>query len=193
MDIEPRLIRTGDDCRTHDSILVLGIGNDILADDGIGPRIIRDLSKILPKSDFTMREELLGGLDLLEIIRGFEKLVLIDAIKTGTNPPGSVLVLEPADLDQTLHITNVHDIGFLTALELGRQSGMHLPTNITILAIEIVEDRIFSNTMTQMIQEKYPDILNEIKEMLLNFNINNEMSGQVSPLKSDPLGIVSVQ
>lgn len=147
------------------SILILGIGNDILTDDGIGPRLVKDLDKGRLPPDISFGEATLGGMELLDMVKDFDEVIFIDALKTGMNKPGTVLRFEPVDFEETLHLSNIHDIDFLTALELGKRTGMKIPGKITIIAVEIVEDRVFSNGFSPEIKIIYPDILRKVQEM----------------------------
>ncbi|TSA29888.1 MAG: hydrogenase maturation protease [Bacteroidetes bacterium] len=147
-------------------VLVLGIGNDILTDDGIGPRIVQQLEKEKLPSLFAFQTATVGGLEILEMVTGFREIVFIDAIKTRDGIPGSIYYLTPENFRETLHLTNLHDINFLNALKLGEKLGMELPEKIRILAIEIVEDMEFSEQFSPSIREKFPEILEEVREYL---------------------------
>ena len=103
---------------TKSKLLVLGIGNEILTDDGIGPKIVKELSQIFEGFDIDFITCSLGGLDVLEIIKDYKAALLIDAIRTRGGIPGSIYLFEPSDFQETLHLSNLHDIDFLTALKL---------------------------------------------------------------------------
>lgn len=148
------------------NVLVLGIGNDILTDDGIGPRIVKQLEKEDFPSLFAFQTATVGGLEILEMIAGYREVVFIDAIKTKDGIPGTIYLLTPENFSETLHLTNLHDINFLNALKLGKTLKMDLPGRIRILAIEIVEDLVFSDEFTPEIREKFPGILNEVRNFL---------------------------
>ncbi|MBN1198479.1 MAG: hydrogenase maturation protease [Bacteroidales bacterium] len=147
-------------------VLVLGIGNDILTDDGIGPRIVQQLEKETLPSLFAFQTATVGGLEILEMINGYQGVIFIDAIKTRGGVPGTIYHLTPENFDETLHLTNLHDINFLNALKLGKTLQMNMPDKITILAIEIVEDLEFSVDFSPPIREKFPEILQEVREFL---------------------------
>jgi hydrogenase maturation protease len=148
--------------------LVLGIGNDILTDDGIGPKLVNEIKskKVFTNIDFL--NVFLGGLDILELIQGYEKVIFIDAIITKDGIPGTVYHFKPADFKETLHLSNLHDANFLTALELGRKMGMQIPEDIHIIGIEIVEDRIFSNSLSPEMEMKYPEVFKEVLNLVHN-------------------------
>lgn len=148
------------------SILILGIGNDILTDDGIGPKLVNDLDKKRIPKDVIFQEATLGGMELLDLVKNYDQVIFIDALKTGTTPPGTVRQFDPQDFEETLHLSSIHDIDFLTALELGRRTGMKIPGKITIIAIEIVEDRVFSTSFSPEIKIQYPEILRQVQQQV---------------------------
>jgi len=112
----------------------------------------------------------------LELIRDYEAVVLIDAIRTRGGIPGDVYLFEPSDFKETLHLSNFHDVDFLTALKLGEQLNMNVPSWIRIIAIEIIEDLVFSNEFTEPLKIRYPDILKEvgdfIEEKMITFKVH---------------------
>jgi hydrogenase maturation protease len=146
--------------------LVLGIGNEILTDDGIGPRLVNDLRKYCLNKNVHFANACVGGLEIIELLNGYDEAILIDAIRTKNGIPGSVYRFSPDDFHETLHLSNMHDISFLTALRLGKKLNIKLPEEIRIIAVEIIEDREFSDELTPPLNICYPAILKEIKEYL---------------------------
>jgi hydrogenase maturation protease len=150
---------------TRRQVLILGLGNDILGDDAIGLRAADELKdRIGEKYDWQKCN--LGGLDILDVIKGYNHVVMIDAIKTGSREPGTVFFLKPEDFVKTLHIANFHDINFLNALEIGNRLGMDLPERIDIIAIEIVEDKEFSTELTPALSTAFSGICDEIEKWM---------------------------
>ncbi|UCG28421.1 MAG: hydrogenase maturation protease [Bacteroidales bacterium] len=146
--------------------LVLGVGNEILMDDGIGPKLVNRLRKNFHHPNLHYENICLGGLEIIEYIRDYRKVVIIDAIKTTTGTPGDVYLMTPDDFKETLHLSTFHDVSFLTALELGKQLGFDIPPEILIIAIEIVEDTLFGESFSPEIQSKYDQIYREICSFL---------------------------
>jgi hydrogenase maturation protease len=149
--------------------LVLGIGNDILRDDGIGPKLAIKMEEVDPLEDVAYQTTTLGGLDILELIQDYQTVVFIDAIKTRGGVPGTVYEYSLEDFQETLHLSNLHDISFLTAIELGKKMNMQIPDRISIIAVEIVEDMEFGEQFTPPLQEKYPAIIQEVKGKIRDF------------------------
>jgi hydrogenase maturation protease len=151
--------------------LVIGIGNDILTDDGIGPRIVNDLKKDGFPPDIYFQNEFVGGLEILDVINGFDKVIFIDAIITETAQPGTVSHFTPDHFRETLHLSNLHDANFLVALELGRKMGFNIPEEIHIIAVEVVEDRVFNDQLSPEISGRYHDIFLNVNDLVRSLTV----------------------
>jgi hydrogenase maturation protease len=144
------------------NILILGLGNDILTDDGIGPRLVRDLVQMIDNQNVQFDTASCGGLEIMEYIKGYNKVIFIDAIRTFDGKPGDVYYFIPSEFRETLHLSSLHDINFLTALELGNSLNLGLPVDLHIIAVEIIEDMEFSEEFTPPLEEKYHTILEKV-------------------------------
>lgn len=151
---------------TNKKTLILGLGNEILSDDGIGPRLVKDLSGMFTDPCLQFEIACCGGLEMMEHLRSFEKAVLIDAIHTVDGKPGNVYYFSPADFMETSNLSNLHDINFLTALRLGEILKLDLPSDLHIIAVEIIEDREFSEELTPVLKENYPGTLAVVSSLV---------------------------
>ena len=93
-------------------ILILGIGNDILSDDAIGPKLVTRLKTELQLNEVSFCSLAKGGMEIIEFISDYEKVVLIDAIRTNEVDPGTVFHMTPDDFKETLHLSSFHDMSF---------------------------------------------------------------------------------
>ena len=146
--------------------LVIGIGNEILSDDGIGPRLVSSLSEMIDDPDVNFKTAFCGGLEIMEYIRGYERAVIIDAIHTRNGRPGNVYVFSPYDFRETSNLSNLHDVNFITALHLGDILELNLPSDLNVIAVEITEDREFSEKLTPLLEIRYPEILEEVSSLI---------------------------
>ncbi len=153
--------------------LILGIGNDILTDDGIGPKLVAELQKTIKHPRVSFLSAAVGGLEILELIRGYERVVIIDAIRTKDGIPGTIYKLTPAHFKETLHLSSFHDVSFLAALDLAERMEISIPEHIDIIAIEIVEDLIFSNEFSPPIAKKIKAIYQEVSDLVVNIVQNS--------------------
>ena len=132
--------------------LILGLGNPILADDGVGIAVARETERLLGARDgVETREASFAGLDLVELLAGFDRAILVDAIKTPRGEPGTVYKLDPDDLPTTDRLRATHEISLSTALELGGRMGLSMPREIVIYAVEVEDDRSFGEALTSKV------------------------------------------
>jgi len=132
--------------------LVLGLGNPILTDDGVGIEVVRALKPRVDDPQVTLHESSLGGLNLLDILVGYDRTIIVDAIQTRGGTVGGVYHLGVDDFEPCLHVSCAHDLDFATALELGRKIGLRLPRDITIVAVEVQDVTTFSEKCTPLVQ-----------------------------------------
>jgi len=138
--------------------LVVGLGNPILTDDGVGIYVVRAMAERCQQRDATFAEASVGGLRLLDVIGGYERVILVDAIQTRDGEPGDIHRLYPNDLRASLHSGSTHDLSLPGALALGRGIGMVLPDDeaITIIAIEVEDVLTFGETCTPAVAAAIP-------------------------------------
>lgn len=147
--------------------LVLGLGNPLLSDDGIGIAVARALRPLLAgRADVAVEEEYHGGLRLMERMVGFERALLIDAIQTGA-PPGTLHRLTPGALP-TQHSASPHDVNLPTALALGRQAGAALPADdqVLVLGIEAAIVLDFGERLSPPLEQAVPRAAQAALEMI---------------------------
>jgi hydrogenase maturation protease len=142
--------------------LILGLGNNILTDDGIGPRLVYDLAQMINNPNVNFDTASCGGLEIMEYIKDYEKVVFIDSIRNRNGKPGDVYYFLPSDFKETSHLSSLHDVNFLTALELGNSLNLGMPVDLHIIAVEIIEDMEFSEEFTPPLKEKYYEILEDV-------------------------------
>jgi hydrogenase maturation protease len=142
--------------------LILGIGNLILTDDGVGIKIAQKLKETRPELDVVETSEV--GMALLELMAGYDKLIIIDSIKTEQGKPGELHKLELADLKPPMCFTSSHGIDIPTAIELGQRVGYQMPKKISLYAVEVKDNSTFSEECTEEIRERIPFITKQIIE-----------------------------
>ena len=128
--------------------LVLGLGNPILTDDGVGIKVIRALKPRVNDPQVTLYESSVGGLNLLDVLVGYDRAIIVDAIQTRGGTAGDVYHLSADDFKPCLHVSSAHSVDFATALVLGRKIGLRLPKDITIVAIEVQDVTTFGEECT---------------------------------------------
>jgi hydrogenase maturation protease len=156
--------------------LVLGLGNPILGDDGVGWRVVEAAQEAWRRNADARRSTIdhqtslhrqssianrlsssvefdfvsLGGLALMERLVGCARAILVDAIQTRDGAPGAIYRLTLDDLP-TLHADAIHDASLKEALAVGQQLGARLPQEIVVIGIEAVSLWDFSEDLSPQV------------------------------------------
>ncbi len=147
--------------------IVLGLGNPILRDDGVGNRVALELEdKLAQRQDITVMETSMSGLSLIDLLAGYDKAIIIDAIQTAEGKAGQIYRLTPDAFNNTRHASSPHDVNFATALELGNRLGMSMPKQILIYAIEVADTTTFSEKCTPAVSRAIPACIKMITKEL---------------------------
>jgi hydrogenase maturation protease len=147
-------------------VLVLGVGNPILSDDGVGIHVARELKKReMPGVD--VEELAASGLELLDVVRGYDKVVIIDAIQTTKGRPGELHILEEKDFEKSIHGSSPHGINIATALALGRKLVPNeMPKEVVFFAVEAEDLVNVSEKLTPKVAKALPSIVEKVRREL---------------------------
>ena len=136
---------------TLGSTLVLGMGNPILSDDGVGLLVAERLRSVTLPDGVEVLQSEVAGLRLLELVRGFTRVIIIDALKSPAEvgrEPGEIVRYEAQDFKGGQRYGSAHSIGLGTVLELGRKLGYDMPEDVTVFAIEAVDVETFGEELS---------------------------------------------
>lgn len=141
------------------SILVLGLGNILLQDEGIGVRVIEALEAGYDVPDgVTVVDGGTAGMDMLDTIAGFKHMIVADAVKTGA-PAGTIVVLKdeqvPAFFKGKL---SPHQVGLSDLLAVMTLSDEQ-PERITLIGC-VPYSMKTTLDMTDDMKAKAPEMLN---------------------------------
>jgi hydrogenase maturation protease len=139
-------------------ILVLGIGNIILKDEGIGVRVAERMMQMDLPPDVEVLDGGIKGLDLLYFIEGREKVIVVDAVKAGA-PPGTLFRFTDKDLAAKKGVMrSAHGIDFSDVVNISNFLG-NKPEEIVFLGVE-PEDLSAAMDLSPKIQEMVPVLIN---------------------------------
>jgi hydrogenase maturation protease len=145
--------------------VVVGLGNPILSDDGVGLVVLRALRDRADLRGVTLVEAETGGLGLIDILSGHDGAVLVDAVVTGAVNPGEILEVAPSFVETTGRLGTAglsHQVDLGTAWELGRRLGVPLPSHVRILGIEASDVKTFSERLTPAVARNLPAIVDAV-------------------------------
>jgi hydrogenase maturation protease len=141
--------------------IVLGIGNPILRDDSVGLKVARRIKQAAPEVEVVETAE--AGMSLLDWAPNHDRLIVIDSIKAGAGEAaGEVFKLDFATLDPDMDFTSFHGVDIVTAFELGKRLGYHMPTRVSVYAITVKENMTFTEECSDEVERKIPAIAGEI-------------------------------
>jgi hydrogenase maturation protease len=149
-------------------ILILGLGNELLGDDAVGILAARVLKERLKYKADVVESSLLG-MALLDLLVGYERAILIDAVKTGRTPPGTIAELSPADLD-VVAAPSPHYAGLPKLIATAQALHLDFPKEIKIFAIEVEDPqtigRGLSPTVAQALGKLIPQVERQVTQWL---------------------------
>jgi hydrogenase maturation protease len=151
--------------------LVLGIGNPILGDDGVGVRVVEALTHRIGDGDIELRAANTDGLGLLELILGYDRLILVDALMSEGVEAGRIyrLGLE-AVASPSPSVSLTHRVNLATAVELGRKLFLEeMPKEIVIFAVGVKEISQITEEMTAEVGSAVPEVCELILKEVATF------------------------
>jgi hydrogenase maturation protease len=147
--------------------LVLGLGNPILTDDGVGVLVAEAVQAALGNDQDDQHDQIevqevsVGGLTLMETMLGYERVILIDALEWATAPPGTVQRMTLDDLRSisvTQHSASPHDVSLATACDFARRMGLPLPAEVIIYGVGVENVLDFGSTPTPAVAAAIPGV-----------------------------------
>jgi hydrogenase maturation protease len=161
-------------------IIVIGLGNPVLGDDGVGWRVADEVERQLmagkdghagaggrpPAVEIDRLD--VGGLSLMERTTGFELAILIDAAQLPDRPIGEVrsCAFEELDHQTAGHLDSAHDASLRTALDLGRRLGAGLPGRIDVVTVQIRSVDEFSDLLSPAVEGAIPAAVAAVMKIL---------------------------
>jgi hydrogenase maturation protease len=145
--------------------IVLGVGNPILSDDGVGIHVANQLKQKINDPNIAIDEALTGGMNLLDLILGYDKAIIIDAVKIDDGEEGEVKRISLSNFS-TMHSCNPHDVSLTEAIQMAEKLGeTRIPKEITIIGITMKK---LSCEFGEKLSEKIATAVPKAVEMTLS-------------------------
>jgi hydrogenase maturation protease len=161
--------------------IVIGLGNPILGDDGVGWKVAEEVKKQLPsplhpspsgrgdggEGDIDVEFLSLGGISLMEHLIGYERAILIDALASDQET-GSLIVSKLSELPDysAFHTASTHDTSLQNALKLGKAMGAELPEEVIVVGIATNRVYDFSEELSEPVASAVPAVAKTVLELL---------------------------
>ena len=153
--------------------LICYLGNPIVKNDCIGYTLGRRLERLFQSDTGVAVREFTGSpLDFISETQGFQQVLIVDAMVTGTAPAGTVKVLTEADLERYRVGASAHSINLPEALALARTMHIPMPQRIVLIGIEVPWSGEFGATLSPDLEAQldriYEDVQTEIRKEIQN-------------------------
>lgn len=143
--------------------LVLGIGNLLMGDEGVGVRVVEALAREPWPADVTILDGGTGGFHLLEYLRDFDPVVMVDATMDG-RPAGTVDIIRPRYASDFPRALTAHDIGLRDLVEAAQLTGT-LP-EIHLVTVSIAEIKSMELALSAAVAEAVPAACDAVRRTL---------------------------
>ncbi|RLI79684.1 hydrogenase maturation protease [Archaeoglobales archaeon] len=157
--------------KNQSKILIIGIGNILLRDEGVGVRVAEELKKRKLPKNVEVQDGATLGLSLLNFLENYDKVIVIDAVKGGKKP-GTIYKFDLYefidDFNFPLSMSSMHDFDFIYAVKnIGREF-YKLPEKIVVVGVE--PEKIEPGLeLTEKINNTIPEIIKAVLEELNNW------------------------
>jgi hydrogenase maturation protease len=144
--------------------LLLALGSDILMDDALSIILAKDLQQSFP--DFTLEILPVCGIGIIELISGYDLVVIIDTLISADAKPGEIILFPSLQSARTLHLQNPHDVDFFTSIRLAEVTGYRIPEKIVVLGVCIKQQLVASLAPSPWIRKKYNQMIEQISNII---------------------------
>lgn len=154
-----------------EKILLFGLGSEILTDDGVGTKIVKSLQEYLDKDLFDFKSEFIFSLDSMFSIKNYNSVIFFDATITKNKFPGEISLNTLNGFEETLHLSNVHELGFKDYFKTWKNLEIDIPEYVFIISVEIEDYTKFGEKLSEKVQEKFPDNINFLRNWLAKVSV----------------------
>lgn len=139
--------------------LILGVGNLLLKDEGVGIHVIQALEKENLPSGITLMDGGTGGLHLISWLTGYDRIIMIDAT-LDSHPPGTVRTLRPRYASDFPPLMSAHEIGLKDMIDAMALCG-DLP-EIELIVISVADISEVGTTLSPAVEAAIPEVVRTI-------------------------------
>jgi len=143
---------------------VIGLGNTLRRDDGVGIHVARALAAGTAGLDVV--EAGTCGFALVELMHGWDRVVLVDAADLPGVAPGSLTWLDPEAYGASGPLWSVHGFDLPTALRFGTRIGCRMPREVHVLAVQVADASTFDEALTPVVAATVPRAVDAILDLL---------------------------
>jgi hydrogenase maturation protease len=148
-----------------ENVVLIGIGNNLLTDDGVGPFLAKDIGQ---KLGFPFKFVTHLSLDLLEHILGLQFIYIIDSFRNPEIPVGEVVPFTMDDLEYRQNPTYSHGVTIPIIFKIGKRLYPNMSANVRIFGINVSDNQTVSESFSEEINHKMDKISNYLLKKIQN-------------------------
>ena len=142
-----------------DKILIVGIGNLLCRDEGIGVHVIQEMKNMRLPDHIDLLDMGTSTMDLISYLEEVKKLIVIDAMKAG-GTPGTIYRCKPEDLLPTEEDPiSLHEIGLLETLDMAKKKGLEIDTVVIGVEPKVID---WGMELSEEVKSKIPTIIEAV-------------------------------
>jgi hydrogenase maturation protease len=149
--------------------LVLGLGNELAGDDAVGVLVARAVRAELAREGIEDRVEVVessaSGLALIEVFAGHERAVVVDAIVTGRNPPGTITEMGLGDVGRVV-APSTHQAGLPELAAVAERLGLGFPSQTRVLAVEVVDPYTLGAPLSEPVAGALGELVRRVRDQV---------------------------
>ena len=145
-----------------ESILVMGVGNYLMGDEGIGVHIIQEMAKLDLPDNVDILDGGTGGFTLLGCFESYPTIVFVDATMDG-KPPGTISLIKPRFASDFPSALSVHDVGLKDMVEAVYL--MDQVPDIHLMTISIAEMKPMTLELSEAVKAAIPKAIDKIIQL----------------------------
>ena len=140
-------------------IVILGVGNRLMGDDGFGPKALDELEKRNMPENVELIDAGVGGIAILSWIEDADKVIIIDSVQTNNEPPGTVYQFTDKDIPSLDNfMLSLHDLNLVDTIQIGKVV-QKMPEEIIIFGVEV-------KRLTQFDDQLTPEVAGAMDEVI---------------------------
>ncbi len=144
---------------------VLGVGNPLKGDDGIGVELVNRLKDGGLPEEIELHDVGTSGMNIIHYLKDLDGAIIVDALRS-EGEPGDFTFFGPEEVDNSMAVRSTHDANLLEAIELSGTLGER-PDEILIMGV-IPEDISLGENLSPSLQEKLPELERKLREKALS-------------------------
>jgi len=145
---------------------ILGCGNTLMGDDGVGIRVIEKLQEMKLPESIEIIDAGVGGMAILSWIEDADKVIIVDAVQTGNEPPGTVYMFTDKELPPSdMFMLSLHDLNLVDTINVGRVV-QKMPDEIVIIGVEVKRVAEFTKELTPEVEGAIPEVIDLVLKEL---------------------------